>query len=95
MQPFPHTYMYCHIRKHSVTCCSGSCTLTLGISIMELCQVMMITAAESDPAMELSERQTFCFSPQHSGGACVAVICVGLVVYVCAFSTLIIENDAR
>ena len=95
MQLFPHTHVYCHICEHSVTRGSGSCTLTSGISIMELCQVMMITAAESDPDMELSTPQTFCFSPQHSGGACVGVICVVLVVYVCAFSTLIIENDAR
>ena len=87
--------MYCHICKGSVTCYSGSCTLTSEISIMELCQVMMITAAESDPDTELLTQQTFCVSPQHSGGACVAVMCVVLAVYVCAFSTLIIENDAR
>ena len=55
----------------------------------------MITAVESDPDMELLTQQTFCFSPQHSGGACVGFICVVLVVCVCAFSTLIIENDAR
>ena len=63
MQLFPHTCVYCHICKRSVTCCSGSCTLTSGISAIELCQVMMVTAAESDPDMELSEPQTFCFSP--------------------------------